>query len=180
MRVLNNERAELAHRGAMPPSQISRSIEELTDAVLDVLQRCQGLTQVALLRYVAQEGMTNLRYEVFRGHARTRTIKLRSLTTAQIQQSASYLEKDQMLAWLSDECIISLRPMLMFRETPDGHETELCFFQKWEGGSLRYEVVGKSEKVPFPTKRFKVDLDEIGKLFIAPPPASTPEVGEVQ
>ena len=98
----------------------------------------------------------------------TKTIKELQLTKTQLNDSARYLQNDQVIVRCGER-FFGLRPFLYFEQDPNGHLTKLCFFKQTKGSvpnrELIFEVVGESREVSFDRTIFKPELDELRTMF---------------
>lgn len=168
MRDLNQSRNAFSHGAAQSETQALNWINECLDDVLDVLHDLKDLQNVHILRYLGQTNATTLRCETFKGHSGAKTIKHFPLTAQQIANSSLYFQQDHLLAILKTE-VLSLRPIIHFRDDANGHQTRLCVLRKTHGdGSSRtieYAVVGKAESHTVSRSLFTAELTQIRNIF---------------
>lgn len=168
MRDLNQSRNAFSHGAAQSEAQALNWINECLDDVLDVLHDLEDLQNVLFLRYLNQPNATTLRCETFKGHSGAKTIKNFPLNSKQIADSSSYFQQDHLLVILGAE-ILSLRPIIHFRDDANGHQTRLCVLRKTHGDApnrtIEYAVVGKAESHTVSRSVFTAELTEIRHLF---------------
>lgn len=168
IRELNQTRNAFSHIGAQSEEQARQFISESYVDVIDVLERLKRLREIKVMRYLNQQGLKNVRHERFDGHAMTKTIKDLQLTKTQLNDSARYLQNDQLIVACGQRCF-GLRPFYYFEQDPNGHLTKLCFFKQTKGNvpdrKLIFEVVGESREVGFDRTLFKPELDELRTMF---------------
>jgi hypothetical protein len=136
--------------------------------VIDILDELKILADVPVFRYRGQVDFRTLRVEIFRGHGFTRTIQNFSVTKEQARDSQRYFKQDDILACCCNT-IISLRPLIYFREDTSGQVAKLCMFRKAHGELpdrlLEYEVVGEATRWDVNRTVFKSEMDELRALF---------------
>ena len=136
---------------------------------MDVLDDLRGLADVNVMRYTGQLDAMTLRCEMFRGHGFTKTIASIPVTADQVRDSSRYFQQGQLLV-ACDGLVLSLRPLMCFREDASGHVTKLCMFRKTHGDAPdrhmhEFEVVGEASRHEEDRTLFKPELDEIRSLF---------------
>jgi len=168
MRELNQTRNAFSHVGAQSEEQARQFISESYSEVLDVLEQLKALRDIKVMRYLSQQGLTKVRHERFDGHAMTKTIKELHLTKTQVNDSARYLQSDQVIVNCGKRCF-GLRPFYYFQQDTNGHLTKLCFFKQTKGDvpnrKLIFEIVGDSREVDFDRSVFKPELDELRTML---------------
>ncbi len=168
MRVLNQSRNGFSHSAAQSEMQARLWISECYEDVMNVLDDLRALANINVMRYTGQVDASTLRCEVFRGHAFTKTIMSIPLTPDQIRDSASYLKQGQLIVACVG-VVLSLRPLMYFREDATGHTTKLCMFRKSRGDApnrrLEFEVLGEAVRHEEDRVLFQAELSEIRSLF---------------
>jgi hypothetical protein len=168
IRELNQTRNAFSHIGAQSEEQARQFISESYVDVIDVLEQLKRLREIKVMRYLNQQGLKNVRHERFDGHSMTKTIKDLQLTKTQVNDSARYLQNDQLIVACGKR-FFGLRPFYYFEQDPNGHLTKLCFYKQAKGNSpnrkLVFEVVGESREVKFDRGIFKPELDELRTMF---------------
>ena len=168
MRELNQTRNAFSHIGAQSEEQARQFISESYVDVIEILEQLKSLREIRVMRYLNQQGLKTIRHERFDGHAMTKTIKDLQLTKTQVNESARYLQSDQLIVACGKR-LFGLRPFLYFEQDPNGHQTKLCFFKQTKGNvpdrKLIFEVVGESREVNFDRGIFRPELDELRTMF---------------
>jgi len=168
MRELNQTRNAFSHSAAQSESQAHTWIGESYEEVLDILDGLRPLSGIEVVRYLGQIDHLTLKYELFRGHGFSRTIRNVALTENQVSQSHRYFHQGQVLICFNG-LTFGARPFIYYREDGSGHTTRLCMFRKTSGSvpnrRIEYEVVGESTRYIQDRLVFKNELDELRGLF---------------
>src|SRR5258708_21689495 len=143
IRELNQTRNGFSHCAAQSEAQARTWISECYEDVIDVLDDLRGLADIEILRYTHQVAGIVLRCETSNGHDFTRTIQNIEMTLDQVRESQRYFRKGQVLACCGGS-ILSLRPLVHYREDASGYVTKLCMFRRTFGNApnrcIEYEV----------------------------------------
>ena len=169
IRELNATRNAFSHSAAVSETQAENYVAECYDDVIEVLAALRGLEDVSLIRYLDQQGVHEIRYERFDGHATTKTIKELTLTDVQLSDSSKYLAKGQVLASIGD-LLLSVSPFFHTEDDKSGHVTRLCLYKRATAPKdkpklLEFEVVGEARRTEIHRSIFWSQLNEIRELF---------------
>jgi hypothetical protein len=168
MRELNQSRNAFSHSAAQSALQAQNWISESQEDVIEILDNLRGLAELEIIRFSRLDDAQTLRGEPFVGHSSTRRFKKISITPAQLASSAPYLRQGQLLL-VSRDTILSLRPLMHYKEDTVGHTTRLCMFRRAHGEAasrrIEYEIVGESSRYEEDRTIFSTELNELRALF---------------
>lgn len=168
MGELNQSRNGFSHSSAQSEAQARTWIGECYGDVIDVLDDIKGLGDIDVYRYLGQVDGRTLRCESFFGYGSTRTIKLVTLSAAQVAASQRFFQQGQILVACEGD-LFSLRPLVLFREDAAGHATKLCLFRRTHGDSphrkIEYEIVGEAVRHSEDRIVVQTEINELRALF---------------
>jgi hypothetical protein len=164
---LNTRRNEdFAHLGTLSERRSAELVTELEPEVVSLLRALQPLQAIELVRFEGPGKRGEGRFETFMGHASTRTITARPLSS---RAGAAVVgrSREEVLVIHGDH-VIALSPMIVMRDGR-GHRSELAFMKKRrvENGRsvLTFESFGVAEEFELDTPELAGDLDALKALF---------------
>lgn len=167
IRNLNQERNELMHVAALSEEQAAGIYTSVFPDVFEVLKDLKELEFVDILHFIqVVNTVTNLRCEIFNGHALARSIRTITITAAQVGQLGNQLNSQNILVKYKTE-VFSITPFLHFQSEANGNSTNLCYFKrKVPNAKYEYEIVSRSETVEFERAIFNDRTNELRALLI--------------
>lgn len=167
IRNLNQERNEFMHIAAISEEQAAASYATLFPEVLDVLKDLRELEFVDIMHFLqVTDAVTNLRCEVFNGHALARIIKTVAVNINQLSQLGNQINSHNILARYQGE-VFSITPFLHFHSEANGNSTNLCYFKrKIPNSRYEYEIISRSESIEFDRVIFQDRTDELRTLIV--------------
>jgi hypothetical protein len=169
IRNLNQVRNGFSHQAAKSEDQAARIFSDHFEEVFDILQKLQGLKDVTLMRFFnAESDALKPRFEIFTGHAMSRTIHEIPLTCEQHTDCIRYLNIDSILLKINYR-IYDLKPFIYFLRDDIGHNIKLCFYKKKMGEETDqqfiYEIIRESREQTISSLHFRQELETIRKLL---------------
>ena len=167
IRNLNQERNEFLHTAALSEQQAALRFTELLPDVLDVLKDLRELEFVDIMRFTQIVGTpTELRCEVFNGHAMARKHKTVTITISQLVAIGDGLNTVSLIVSYNNQ-IYNVSPFLHFRSEANGNATSLCYYKKRQPNSMyEFEVMSRAESFELPCMQFDVRVNELRDLTI--------------
>ncbi len=141
LRELNRVRNEFSHSSAKSAAQCRQLIEIHEPEVLSILKEIREISNLILIRYIAQEEDVLLfRHEDFKGSSLNRTFATAKILPEKFGQIHSYLNNKNILAIFEGD-IYCLSPFLHFKTDSSGNNTRLCFYKKKKGDNISFQLL---------------------------------------
>jgi hypothetical protein len=140
IRDLNQARNGFSHQTAKSEDQAASLFAEYFDEVFGILESLEGLEDVTLMKFI-NTGTDALcpRFEVFKGHSMSTTIKGIKLTPEEHASCILFLNTGSLLLKIASK-IYSLKPFMHFVPDASGSYNKLCFYKKKEGESPKSTI----------------------------------------
>jgi len=143
---LNQERNSFSHVTALSPQEATARYKELLPKVSDLLFQLDFLSNVAIVRYVGNDGrITNLRFNKFEGHSLQKQNYDRSVTSSELATFASVLD-DNIILMKFENLLFTISPFIHFAF--EGSHLKLCYYKQMDRSTdeLIFETIAGSQR----------------------------------